>query len=59
MEHATGGKVHVFDTVFTGSRVVIGSDAYVVSDEINYVSFKFDDSESNVVYGPCELSKSS
>ena len=59
MEHATGGKVHVFDTVFSGSRVVIGSDAYVVNDEINYVSFKFDNNESNVVYGPCELSKSS
>jgi len=59
MEHATGGKVHVFDTVFSGSRVMIGSDAYLVDDEINYVSFKFDDNESNVVYGPCELSKSS
>ena len=55
MANAHDGMVHVFDTVFSGSRVMIGSDAYVVTDEINYASFKF--SDTNVVYGPCEISR--
>jgi len=54
LDHATEGMVHVFNTVFTGARVLIGSDAYVVNDEISYVSFKHNN--SNVVFGPCELS---
>jgi len=57
IEHATEGKIHVLDTVFSGSRVLIGSDIYAVNDEINYVSFKR--SDSNVVCEPCEISKQS
>jgi len=55
LEHSNEGKIHVLDTVFSGSHVLIGSDRYTVDDEISYVSFKRDD--SNVVYGPCEISK--
>jgi len=55
MEHATDSKVHVFETAFEGSRVVIGSSAYKISDDISFASFRFSDGE--VVYGPCELSK--
>jgi len=55
LEHATESKVHVFNTVFTGSRVLIGKNAYIVNDEISYVSFKH--GESEVTYGPCELVK--
>jgi len=57
LKHATEGMIHVFDTVFTGSKVMIGSDSYLVNDEINYVSFKHTDSQ--IVHGPCEMSKSS
>jgi len=55
MEHATDSKVHVFDTVFNGSRIGIGSSAFNVNDEISYATFKYSDGE--VVWGPCELSK--
>jgi len=55
LKHATEGKVHVFETVFSGSRVLIGSDIYNANDEINYVSFRYDD--GHIVYGPCELGK--
>jgi uncharacterized protein (DUF342 family) len=57
LEHATNGMIHVLNTVFTGSRVLIGPDSYTVNDEINYVSFKH--SDDHVVFGPCELSKTS
>jgi len=57
LEHATEGKIHVLDTVFSGSRVLIGADTYAVNDEISYVSFRRD--ESNVVCGPCEISRQS
>jgi len=56
LEHSTRGKVHVFNTVHSGSKVLIGPDTYTVNDEINYVSFRF--SDSHVVFGPCELAKS-
>ena len=55
LEHATEGKIHVLDTVFSGSRVLIGSDMYTVNDETSYVSFKR--SDSHVVCEPCEISK--
>jgi len=55
LENCTTGKVHVFETVFSGSRVFIGQDAYVVNDEMSYVSFR--NSNNNVVFGPCELVK--
>jgi len=55
LEHATESMVHVYNTVFTGSRVLIGRNTYVVNDDISYVSFKHSDSE--VTYGPCELVK--
>jgi len=55
LENATDSKIHVFNTVYTGSRVLIGRNTYVVKDEISYVSFKH--SENEVTYGPCELVK--
>ncbi|MCL2821322.1 MAG: FapA family protein [Oscillospiraceae bacterium] len=55
LEHATDGKIHVLDTVFSGSRVLIGSDTYTVNNEVSYVSFKIND--CNVVCEPCEISK--
>ena len=53
MEHATAGMIHVLDTVFTGTKVLIGSNAYTVDNEINFASFKFRDKQ--IVYGPCEI----
>ena len=55
LEHATDGKVHVFNTAFAGSRISIGSSIYKVSDEISYATFKF--REGEVVYDVCEISK--
>jgi hypothetical protein len=57
LEHATESKVHVLDTVFSGSRIVIGSDAYKINDEISYATFKYSNGE--VVWGTCEISKGS
>ena len=56
MEHATESRVHVFETAFSGSRIVIGSSTYKVIDDISFATFKFSDGE--VVYRPCEVSKS-
>ena len=56
MDHATESKVHVFETVFNGARIVIGSNTFKINDEISYATFKNNDGE--VVYGPCEKSKS-
>ena len=56
LEHATEGKVHVFDTAFQGTRIIIGNGLYKVNDEIKYATFKYKDGE--VVYVSCELSKS-
>jgi len=55
LEHATESKVHVFETVFAGSRIMIGTDVHKVENEISYVTFKYNDGQ--VVYGSCELSK--
>jgi len=55
LENSTEGRIHVFNTVFSGSRVLIGSDTYVVNDDINYVSFRYSDKQ--VVYGPCEITQ--
>jgi len=55
LEQATDSRVHVYNTVFSGSRVLIGRNTYVVNEDISYVSFKHSDSE--VTYGPCELVK--
>jgi len=55
MDHATDSKVHVLETAFHGSRIVIGSSTYKINEDINYASFRFDDGE--IVYGPCEKSK--
>jgi len=55
MEHATEGKVHVFDVAFNGVRITIGTDTYKVVDEISYATFRYKDGQ--VVYGPCDLSK--
>ena len=55
LEHATDGKVHILDTVFPGTRIIIASDIYKVNNEIQFTTFRHRDGE--VVYGPCELSK--
>ena len=55
MEHATDSRVHVFETAFSGSRIMIGSSAFKVTGEISYATFRYDGGE--VVYGPCEVSK--
>jgi uncharacterized protein (DUF342 family) len=55
MDHATDSKVHVFETTFSGSRIVIGSSTYKVNDEVSFATFKYSDGE--VVYMPCEVNK--
>jgi len=55
MEHATESRVHVFETAFAGSRIVIGSSALKISEDISFATFRFSDGE--VVYGTCEKSK--
>jgi len=55
MEHATEGKVHVFDVAYNGVRITIGSDTYKVNDEISFATFRYKDGQ--VIYGPCDLSK--
>jgi len=54
IEHATAGMIHVLDTVFSGTKVLIGSNTYNVNNEINFASFKYSDKQ--IVYGPCEIS---
>jgi len=56
MEHATDGKVHVLDTVYTGARITIASDMYKVNDDIQYATFKYKDGQ--VVWVPCEARRS-
>ena len=55
IEHATESRIHVFETAFSGSRIVIGPSALKISDEISYASFRY--SNGDIVYGPCEISK--
>jgi len=55
MEHATDSRVHVFEAAFEGSRIVIGSNAFKVTDDISYATFRYDNGE--VVWGPCEITK--
>ncbi|MDR2571926.1 MAG: FapA family protein [Oscillospiraceae bacterium] len=55
LEHATESRVHVFETAFSGSRVVIGSNVFIVNNEVSHATFRYSDGE--VVFGPCELSK--
>jgi len=55
MEHATNSKVHVFETAFSGSQIVIGSNALKINDEVTYSTFRYNNGE--VVCGPCEKSK--
>ena len=56
LEHATEGKVHVTDTAFDGTRIIIGNGIYKVTGDIQYATFRYKDAE--VIYGPCEISKS-
>ena len=55
LEHAVSGRVHVFDTVYAGARVIIGTDTMKVHDDIQYATFKF--KEGQVVYTPCEANR--
>jgi uncharacterized protein (DUF342 family) len=55
LEHATDGKVHVFETAYYGTRIIIGNGMYKVSDELKYSTFRYKNGE--VIFGPCELSK--
>ena len=52
LEHATNGKVHVLETVYPGTRIIIASDVYKVNSEIQFSTFRHRDGE--VIYGPCE-----
>ena len=56
LEHATDGKVHIYDTAYNGVKIIIGNGMYKVSDEVQYATFRYKNGE--VVYGSCELSKS-
>ncbi|MCL2226429.1 MAG: FapA family protein [Oscillospiraceae bacterium] len=55
LEQATAGKVHVFETAFSGAIISVGSATLKLTDEIPFATFKF--REGEVVYGPCEISK--
>ena len=55
VQHATDGKVHVLDTVYPGTRIIIASDIYKVTNEIQFLTFRHKDGE--VVYGACEISR--
>ena len=55
LDRATEGKVHVFDTVYAGARIIIASDMYKVADDTQYATFKFKDGQ--VTYLHCEMRK--
>ena len=55
IEHATDSRIHVFETAFSGSRIVIGPSSFKVNTEIGFASFRYSNGE--IVYGPCEMSK--
>ena len=55
LSHATDSKVHVFDTTYYGAKIIIGNGIFKVTNEIQYATFKYKDSE--VMYVPCELSR--
>ena len=56
LDHATEGKVHVFDTVYPGARIIIASDVYRVNTNMTYSTFKF--REGQVVIEACEIKQS-
>jgi len=56
LEHATESRVHVLDTVFQGTKIIIGNGMYNVREEIKFSTFKYKDGE--IDYGTCEASKS-
>ncbi|MCL2046266.1 MAG: FapA family protein [Oscillospiraceae bacterium] len=55
LEHAISGRIHVFDTVYAGARIIIGTDTLKVHDDIQYATFKF--KEGQVSYTPCEIKR--
>jgi len=55
LSHASESKVHVLNTVFTGSRITIGSNSYKVKDEIDFATFS--SSAGEITFSPCEKSK--
>ena len=55
LERATAGKVHVFDTVYGGTRIIIGTDMFKVHDDTPYATFKLKDGK--VTYMSCEIKK--
>ena len=55
LEHAVEGKVHVFDTAYPQSKIIIASDQYKVTSEIQFATFRF--KEDKVVYDTCEIRK--
>ena len=54
LTHASESRVHALNTVFTGSRITIGSSSYKVNDEIDFATFRY--SEGEIVFGACEYS---
>ena len=55
LSHATESKVHVFETTYYGAKIIIGNGIFKVTNEIQYSTFKYRDSE--VMYVSCELSR--
>jgi uncharacterized protein (DUF342 family) len=55
IEHATDAKIHILNNVYAGTRLVIGNDAYKVTDDIQFATFRYKDGQ--ITYGPCEVSK--
>lgn len=55
IENATNGKLHVYDTAYPGTRIMISTDTLRLNDEIKYATFKFMDGK--ITYVPCEMRK--
>lgn len=52
---ATGGKVHVFNTVYPGVTIVIASASSKTSDNIQFATFVYRD--GNIIFLPCEAKR--
>jgi uncharacterized protein (DUF342 family) len=52
--NATGGRVHVLDTAYPGTRITIASGTYRVIEPVTYATFKY--REGEVIITACEAS---
>ena len=55
LSHASESKVHVLNTIYTGSRITIGSNSYKVKDEFEFATFR--SSGGEITFTTCEKSK--